>query len=89
MKQKAFTMKERQILEERWEKGDGAAEIAVDMGFSPAAVYQELKRGEVRDEATGELMLDANQRKKYSAEQGQAVYYANLRNRGRRPAAAQ
>ena len=73
-------MRDRQVLAQRWEAGDGAVNIAVELGFSPAAIYQELKRG-----STGEL--DQNKRLKYDPEKGQAVYQANLRNRGRRPAA--
>lgn len=79
-KQRTLTMRDRQVLAQRWEAGDGAVNIAVELGFSPAAIYQELKRG-----STGEL--DQNKRMKYDPEKGQAVYQANLRNRGRRPAA--
>ncbi len=79
-KQRTLTLQDRRVLAERWAAGDGAVNIAVELGFSPAAIYQELKRGD-----TGEL--DQNKRPKYDPEKGQAVYQANLRNRGRRPAA--
>ena len=72
-------MQDRRVLARRWEAGDGAVEIAVDLGFSPAAIYSELKRGD-----TGEL--DQNKRPKYDPDKGQEVYQKNLRSRGRRKA---
>lgn len=83
MKQKTLTLQDRKILAERWGNGGSAVTIAVDLGFSPAAIYEELKRGD-----TGEL--DKNKRRKYDPELGQTVYQQNLRkrgNRGRRQAA--
>ena len=56
-KQRTLTMRDRRVLAERWAAGDGAVNIAVELGFSPAAIYQELKRGD-----TGEL--DQNRRPK-------------------------
>ncbi len=77
MKQKTLTMQDRKILAKRWDNGDSAVVIAVDLGFSPAAIYEELKRGD-----TGEL--DENKRRRYDPELGQTVYQQNLRKRGRR-----
>ena len=80
-KQKGLSMQERRYLAERWESGAPALEIAVDLGRCQATIYEELKRGN-----TGEL--DANKRIKYDPDLGQTVYHANMRNRGRRKAAA-
>ena len=77
-----MTLRERKILERRWERGDSAVQIAKDMGYASATIYTELKRG-----ADG--TLDKNKRKRYDAELGQAAFQEALRNRGRRPAAAQ
>ena len=60
-KQRTLTLRDRRVLAERWAAGDGAVNIAVELGFSPAAIYQELKRGD-----TGEL--DQNKRPKYDPE---------------------
>ena len=54
-KQKAITMQDRRILAERWANGENATVIAVDLGFSAAAIYAELKRG-------SDGTLDANKR---------------------------
>ena len=78
---KSMTLKERKVLARRWERGDSAAQIAKDMGFSNATIYTELKRG-----ADG--TLDKNKRKRYDAELGQAAFQEALRNRGRRPTVA-
>lgn len=83
VKQKALTLQDRKVLAERWSNGDSAVVIAVEMGFSPSAIYAELRRGD-----TGEL--DENKRPRYDPELGQTVYQQNLRsrgNRGRRQAA--
>ena len=37
-KQKAITMQDRKILAERWANGENATVIAVDLGFSAAAI---------------------------------------------------
>lgn len=78
-KQKAITMQDRKILAERWANGENATVIAVDLGFSAAAIYAELKRG-------SDGTLDANKRMRYDPDLGQTVYMSNLKNRGRRPA---
>ena len=79
---KSLTFSERKVLSQRWARGDNAAQIAKDMGFSNATIYGELKRG-----ADG--TLDENKRLRYDPERGQEAYQRALRNRGRRPAAAQ
>jgi len=81
MKQRTMTLQDRKAMAERWAAGESAVVIAVGLGFSPATIYAELKRGD-----TGEL--DENKRPRYDPEVGQAVYQERLRNRGRRPAAA-
>ena len=77
-----MTLNDRKVLARRWENGESAAAIAKDMGFSNATIYSELKRG-----ADG--TLDQNKRPSYDPELGQEMYQRSLRNRGRRPAAAQ
>ena len=77
-----MTLNDRKVLARRWENGESAAAIARDMGFSNATIYTELKRG-----ADG--TLDENKRLRYDPERGQEAYQRALRNRGRRPAAAQ
>ena len=74
---KRMTMQDRRELAVRWEAGEGAVQIAVTMGYSPSAIYVELKRG-----ATGRL--NRLSRPEYDPERGQAVYQENLRKRGRR-----
>lgn len=37
-KQRTLTMRDRRVLAERWAAGDGAVNIAVELGFSPAAI---------------------------------------------------
>lgn len=76
-----MTLRERKVLAKRWERGDSAAVIAKELGFSNATIYTELKRG-----ADG--TLDKNMRLHYDAERGQAAFQEAMRNRGRRPAAA-
>lgn len=77
-----MTFSERKELARRWESGEMATKIAKDMGFSNATIYTEIKRG-----ADG--TLDENKRLRYDPERGQEVFQRALRNRGRRPAAAQ
>lgn len=77
MKQRKMTLQDRRVLEKRWAAGDNATQIAVDLGFAPDTIYKELRRG-----YTGKL--NQLSRPAYEAEVGQAVYQANLRNRGRR-----
>lgn len=80
-KQKTLSLQDRRVIARRWRNGDQAVVIAVGLGFSPAAIYAELKRG-----YTGQL--DENMRPEYDPMQGQRVYQENLRKRGRRRTAA-
>ena len=77
MNQRKTTLQDRHVLAKRWAAGDNAVQIAVDLGFSPDTIYKELRRG-----YTGKL--NRLSRPAYDPEMGQAVYQANLRNRGRR-----
>ena len=77
MKKKTMNLPDRERLAELWARGDKAVEIAVALKFSPTAIYDELKRGRTEE-------FDRNCRFRYDPMQGQAVYQANLRNRGRR-----
>ena len=74
-----ITLKDRQIIAKRWANGDSAASLAANLGFAIGTIYAELERGR-----SGEL--DHNSRPRYDPMQGQAVYQANLRKRGRRAA---
>lgn len=83
---KILTLDDRKKFEEMWENDNAApVEIAAELGISQATVYTELRRGQVYDDA-GREVLDKNFRRKYSAEQAEAVYQQNQRNKGRRPA---
>lgn len=83
---KILTLDDRKKFEDMWENDNAApVEIAAELGISQATVYTELRRGQVYD-AAGQEVLDKNFRRKYSAEQAEAVYQQNQRNKGRRPA---
>lgn len=83
---KKLTMENRKDIEKMWGEGASPVEIAAGVGICQATVYIELQRGRVYDE-DGKEIMDDNFRPKYSAEQGQTVYLANMRRRGRRPKA--
>lgn len=76
---KSLTLDERKVLEARWAAGDGAVQIARDLGVANATIYKELKRGQ-------DGTLDKNARLTYRAELGQEAFQRALRNRGRRMA---
>lgn len=68
--------------------GDRAADMAARLGVSTAAVYRELKRGEVTDD-DGNVILDRNQRPAYNPVLAQQTVQANLKRRGRTAADTQ
>lgn len=81
---RTLTLEDRRIIERMWADNYKPVQIAAKLGISQCTVYTELKRGQERDEQTGQEAVDKNFRPAYSAEQGEAVYQRNLRNRGRR-----
>lgn len=84
-KVKILTLEDRKKIEKMLGDNASPMEIAVELGVSQATVYYELRRGAVRDE-DGRVVLGEDFRRKYSAEQGEAVFRENRRNQGRRPA---
>lgn len=82
---RTLTLEDRRVIEKMWAENCKPVQIAAELGISQCTVYTELKRGQERDEQTGEEVLDKNFRPLYRAERGEAAYQRNLRNRGRRP----
>ena len=82
---RTLTLEDRRTIEKMWAENCKPVQIAAELGVSQCTVYKELKRGQERDEQTGEEVLDKNFRPLYRAERGEAAYQRNLRNRGRRP----
>lgn len=80
-KNKQLIFAERREIERMYNNEVRVAEIAEHLGRTSAAIYAELKRG-----YTGKL--DANMKRAYSAELGQAVSQRNRIRCGRRRDAA-
>lgn len=74
-----INFQDRKRISARYLNNDRVADIAADLGVTPAAVYRELKRGE-----TGEL--DRNRRRAYNPVLAQQRLQESFKRRGK-PAA--
>ena len=72
-----LTLEQRRKIEKMYAAGMSVVDIASSLKRSPAAIYEELKRGN-----TGKL--DRYSRPQYSAEIAQATAQKNFRRRGNR-----
>lgn len=77
-----LTLKDRELLESLYLKGERPQDIADTIDVHVATVYKELKRG-----YTGEL--DRNGRKEYSAELAQRCLVQSFKQRGRKTEGAE
>jgi IS30 family transposase len=83
---KYLTFQDRKQIAVWYQNADRVVTIAERLGFSAAAVYRELKRGEVLDD-DGNVVLDRNQRRAYNPVIAQQRTQENFRRRGKTAAA--
>ena len=82
---KYITFADRKQIAAWYQTNERPADIAERLGFTAAAIYRELKRGEtVGDD--GAPVLDRNGRRAYNPVIAQQTVQANFRRRGRTPA---
>jgi len=82
---KYITFSDRREIAALYQANERPADIAERLGFTAAAIYRELKRGEtVGDD--GAPVLDRNGRRAYNPVIAQQTVQENFRRRGRTPA---
>ena len=57
-KVRTLTLEDRKTIERMWANNLKPVQIAAELGVSQCTVYTELKRGQERNEQTGEEVLD-------------------------------